>query len=290
MLKKIGILVFSILLVASMKLPVYADAIFDIDLSDIGGNNYGVYNDIRLIAAAGTGFVDQSFGGNAQLDVGDPFTEMAFLQEVSYFKENSNVTNFFSGLTNAGLAMYVYATGLEGIVSSIASANPANPIFEYEFDPTKGSLGMFIGNLGLDIDTFNPLSAIPLASFDFIGGDGDARDGFFFGTLDTGSTNLSAYLDPVNSRSDVFFVDGFGDLTLLPAERVIFGISTRNTISEGPEFYTPGSSKDFPNSFGFNATVTSAGLIDVNVVPEPSTALLLGIGLLGLGSLARRKN
>ncbi|KAF0221866.1 MAG: hypothetical protein FD174_197 [Geobacteraceae bacterium] len=99
------------------------------------------------------------------------------------------------------------------------------------------------------------------------------------GTLGTGSFDVKFIVDSFDSN--------YFNLT---TDLLLFRLTTTGTLNQ-PEFFHPtvmwdGTSTEAgvnPQTFKFD------GSTGFEVVPEPSTILLLGAGLLGLGVFARRK-
>jgi len=256
-----------------------ASAIFDMDLTNVGGNDYGYYDDVASITTSGFGFINQSFGNNNPyaFDEGDTFSEYSVFQQIGY-KQGLYDNLQFSGLP-ANLMMFAWAESLSGYATNFEDGK-----FDYIFNPGS-ALNIYIGEY-VTLDQVNAAyvaTATPIASLLLLAGEGAGSDGYLDGE-DTGTTRLLTTLDYTNTPSGIWSTDILGDLTDL-SYPTYFTLFTTNTIKQYELYQTP-------NGAGFNAIAQSTGDIFVHPTPEPSTMLLLGAGLLGLAAAGRkmRKN
>jgi hypothetical protein len=253
-------------LVVMFSMSTAQAAILDgwrLDLSGYGGGNN---TDINHINLAGDAVVDQSFGGNGTLDVGDTFTEDFLLEALTYKLESSS-GNALLGLP-AGLVMYAYGIDITGAVTVIKP----NGEFEYSFDTLQSV------SLVLDTD-FDPTTVSYTLGVGTIlspsGGIGNP--GFLGGAGINGTTNMTLAMTYLTGST--WYTAGGQDLSLLPAGYVTLGLVNTNNLTEGATPYNDGVVVD----------VFSNGQLNLNVIPEPTSMLLLGGGLLGLFGASRKK-
>ncbi len=196
--------------------------------------------------------------GNAQLTLaaapalGVAFTENAFFEINQYRKEGAFFSDNFS---IGGNKLYIEALGLAGVITSFGPTQ-----YEYIFTPGAGTIKVYLGPA-------NRVGEILLASMSVLPGSG--RQGVVIdggvgpsGTsgIDTNFLYAMAGLFTTGNGWDIGTGGGFAL------------VDTINTLKQN----------------GRSFIISSQGEVNT-AVPEPSTLVLLGAGLVGLGLAARRK-
>ncbi len=196
--------------------------------------------------------------GNANLTLAGPpaagvaFTEDAFLQINQYRQEG---TPFSSNFAIGGNFLYIEALGLAGVITSFGATQ-----YDYVFTPGVGTIKVYLGPA-------NRVGEILLASLSVLpgsGGQGVVVDGGVgpSGTSGIDSNFLWAMAGLFTTGSGWDIGNGGG----------IAFVDTINTLKQNGQSYV----------------ISSQGEVNT-AVPEPSTLVLLGAGLVGLGLAARRK-
>jgi len=233
-----------------------------LDFTSLGGGNN---TNIDHVVLTGNATVTQYYGGNGVLDVGDPFTENFMLWSLTYTPEGGGL----SGLAlPPGLQMYAYGQNITG---SVATINPDGS-FIYSFDPLQQI------SLVLDTDSNpgNGISNLLAIGTTILPSGGIANPNFLGGAGINGTTNLT--LSMSNLLAGVWYDNAGNDLSLLPGGWLLGLVNTNNLTG------TPTLIQD-----GVIVTVSSSGQLNLSVIPEPTSMLLLGGGLLGLAGAGLRK-
>ncbi|HSW65158.1 MAG TPA: PEP-CTERM sorting domain-containing protein [Dissulfurispiraceae bacterium] len=185
---------------------------------------------------------------------GITFTEDARLQIASYVKEGAFFASNFSIGSNF---MYIEALGLAGEITSFGPGG-----YQYIFYPGVGTIKVYLG-------TGNTATDLVLASLSVIapsGGNGIVVDG---GVGPSGTTGLDALflsaLPGLWTTGTGFDFGPYG-IALLDAINTVKAVGSNQLVF----------------------TISSQGEVNT-VVPEPSTFVLIGAGLIGLGLAARRR-
>jgi hypothetical protein len=244
-----------------------------LDLSHWGA---GTYTNIDHLSVSGSSTIIQNTSATGIISVGDTFTETGYLGIVEGYTEPGTYAEQFDLGLN-GKKLYLYAENLVGMITKKTSgATPANDVYEYVL------LGA--DKIELDLDSNrNQADGVTatLASFATVQPSGGSMVGFLGGSAPSGTTDMTGLL--ISALTGVFKTAYGLDLATLPAGYLAFGLlNTHNGLQ--PSTTVIGSTAI---TFG---NVTSAGDMNLAVVPEPSTFLLIGGGLFGLAFLRRKNN
>jgi hypothetical protein len=218
--------------------------------------------------------IDQTITGGSLAGNDDPFTEHGFLTKAAFGSPTGgSIPSQLNALAPGGYGMY-------GLFTITGEADPLNPA-----DPLGGGIQANFNNLTMTLfidpgqDTVLALSgAGPVVPGGSVGDDFaiinftlSAGEAHIFGGLANGDfdTLLNVSLTP---QGQAYFID---PVPFFPLEN--FGGNT--------ETFTGGSLTE-----SFVATADGGGIeLFQNQIPEPGTLALLGLGIMGMGFINRRR-
>lgn len=284
------------MLVSSLSYAVPLDVQFDAGKGGYTGTIFDAdtltdpWDEISIRADTGTTQFDDDGNG---LDVGDTFKDSGHAKWISY--------NFLPGFNDSegldqsgGYDVTIEWSDVTGYISQESGTDPINQntiytggIFDFYFDPTG--------------DTDFGATTNPANDSGFESGGGGEIHFMTIGNLSGTGTNTF----DVNSTGGLEFSQGAsqfrGQVTSLSAGYLteypsgldlntyvnlnfLFGELNQNTQSDGIIQTNTGQQDEL-----FTVYSRHDGSMSFDVVPEPSTLLLFGTGLLGLAGLGRRK-
>lgn len=253
-----------------------------------GGLTVNFTDNLGAASASGTTtLVDQNLGGDGILNNGDVFTELGFLSILD--ADNTNLifqdTNgdfahayfAFEGLTGT---ITNYDNGADGLDTTLAnySSSTGNALaddsWDLAFTPGVGTLAIYLD------DNIDPTDgALELATFSLLAGDGSSPE-FVLGEAEGQFGLIGGFQTVLNNFWS--FTDGtdFDDwLTTYGVNSIIM-----TSFNLGATFQ--GVSDDGIN---LQFDVLNEGSFKISAIPEPTTMLLFGAGLLGLAGVSRKK-
>jgi hypothetical protein len=255
---------------------------------NVTGNIIDFQNDIGVVSAPNSvSRINQSFTGGADdsiLDNGDTFTEFGIVSAI----DSDNSAFLLDGGSSVA---YIEFTGLAGSISNYDSGTStpsattfanygthiADDSFDLTFTPGAGTIKFYLDD---DFDSTNGGNTLEIAELTLLAGQGTSPE-FLLGEAE-GQFGLVAGFTSVLpdfwtlTGPDVKFEDWMAQYGIPSIFATSFNLgATLESIGDDGADIVLG--------------VTNEGSFEISAVPEPSTFILLGGGLLGLSFYARRK-
>lgn len=249
---------------------------WSLDATAYGGGQSGPIEKI-LFQSPGSGStkIIQDLGGNGQIDNGDTFTETLWMSADQYNKTGSfGAVNLNLGTDNH-LLIVVEATGK--VVDYVTD-------LDYGYT-LSGNVNFYIDDdedwsaFSTNPETGVAPSLIATANISNTGKAGTA-DGFLGSNINDAFSNWAVTIEFDWMKTGMWLDAGLNDL-LTPTRQVIGdaqGVTRINSVDQST-----------PNSITFNGSTGDDMKLGINIVPEPTTLILFGLGLLSVAGLGRKK-
>lgn len=252
---------------------------WSLDATTFGGGSSGPIEKI-LFQSPGTGSTNivQNLGGNNQIDNGDTFTETLWMSADEY-----NQTGGF-GTTDLNLGQ---TFGVDNHLLVVVSAS--GKVVDYVTDNDYGYTLSGTVNFYIDDDEdwsafsgnpeFGAAPTLVASSTISDAGKAGTADGFLGTNLGNAFSNWAVGIE-FDWMLAGMWLDASNNNLLTP---------TRNVVGDAQGTTRLNSRTFAPDTIIFAGSTGDDMKIGITVIPEPSTLILLGLGLLSVAGVGRRK-
>jgi hypothetical protein len=238
-----------------------------------GSGSTLTFNELVNLTNAGDfpakSYITQDLGGDGTLSNFDKFTEFGAMAVVG----KDAFATFFNTITNQPSYIYAAFAGMTGYINNVDLSGP-NPVYDINFTPTGSEIIELRYTDDMTLSTYDGV----IASFNLLKA---GATGF---VLDEGAGLNSGFSFTLGMKS---VLPGFWEFPLGLAEDILLN-NGPNSILSFADFNARVTGIE-PGRNSLEITVENSGTMRHVVTPEPGTMLLLGVGLLGLGAVARRR-
>lgn len=280
-MKKLSIVL--LLLVFSIA-PVYADP-FLLDLDHDGDLTNAIEVNLLQADSVANFFVVIDLGADETLGAGDTFTDSYFLN-ILYSEDQGGSANYYFDANN--LEFTASIDDIKGEITNFDDGGTSTTATDVNLDDDTWDLDFYAGDevAGEGVATLT-YDGVDIGTFLVTEGGTDSPFTADTNGTVTGSTGVT--LVALSLAADYWYTMGEVDMSTVDPQSLVIGL-----VDSGANLEEATGQINDPNDLT-DDTLTlelsdNGDTIRISVVPEPTTFVLFGLGLLGVAAISRRKN